>query len=137
MKNIFFYELNCVEDGEWIPEKQTLEDILVMNLRRSWKHRYNLESRYSRQYLQSPAARWRFNRQQRESRKKHIRELRAYRSNRRFAPDILQSLESWYLRNRKNRFAFIVNGLLRTSWTEDLSLFRSAKTWEHNLQAHR
>ena len=23
MKNEFFYEFNCIEDGEWVPEKQT------------------------------------------------------------------------------------------------------------------
>ena len=33
MKNGFFYELNCVEDGEWISEKKTLEDTLVLDLR--------------------------------------------------------------------------------------------------------
>ena len=135
MKNEFFYEFNCVKDGEWIPEKQTFEDRLVMDLRFNWKHRYNLERRYSQQYLRSPAARWRFGRQQKEARKKHIRDLRAYRRNREFAPHILKSLESWYLQNRKNRFAFIVKGLLITSWAEDPSLFRDAKTWEHNLQA--
>ncbi len=42
MKNGFFYEPNCVENGEWIPEKETLEDMLVLDLRRSWKHRHNL-----------------------------------------------------------------------------------------------
>lgn len=135
MRNEFFYEFNCVKAGEWIPEKQTLEDMLVMDLRFNWKHRYNLEHRYSQQYLRSPAARWRFGRQQKEARKKHIRDLRAYRSNREFAPHILQSLESWYLQNRKNRFAFIVRGLLITSWAEDPSLFRNAKTWEQDLQA--
>lgn len=92
MKNGFFYEPNCVENGEWIPEKQTFEDILVMDLRFIWNHRYNLERRYSQQHLRSADARWRFKRQQKEVRKRLIRELRAYRSNREFAPDIHQSL---------------------------------------------
>lgn len=135
MKNEFIYELNCVKDGEWIPEKRTLEDMIVMDLRRNWKHRYNLERRYSQQSLQSSAARWRFGRQQKEARKKQIRDLRAYRSNREFAPHILQSLESWYLQNRKNRAAFIVRGLLITSWAENPATFRNAKTWEQDLQA--
>ncbi len=25
MKNEFFYEFNCIEDGEWIPERVTFE----------------------------------------------------------------------------------------------------------------
>ena len=29
MENEFFYEFNCIEDGEWISEKVTLEDRLV------------------------------------------------------------------------------------------------------------
>ena len=45
MKQEFLYEFDCIEDGEWIPEKQTFEDKLVMDLRRCWKHRYNLERR--------------------------------------------------------------------------------------------
>ena len=64
MKNEFFYEFNCIEDGEWIPENQTFEDNLVMDLRFIWNHRYNLERRYSQQYLRSDVARWRFKRQQ-------------------------------------------------------------------------
>lgn len=137
MKNEFFYEFNCVEDGKWIPEKQTFEDILVMDLRFIWNHRYNLERRYSQQHLRSPAARWRFRRQQKETRKKHIRDLRAYRSNKEFAPHLLQNLESWYLQNRKKRMdiACIVKWLLITSWAETPSTFRNAKTWEQNLQA--
>ena len=35
MKNEFFYEFNCIEDGEWIPEKGTFEDELVDDLRRA------------------------------------------------------------------------------------------------------
>ena len=137
MENEFFYEFNCVENGEWIPENRTFEDILVMDLRFIWNHRYNLERRYSQQYLQSDAARWRFKRQQKEARRKLIRELRAYRSNREFAPDIHQSLESWYLQNRKERMdiACIPKWLLTTSWAEDPSAFRNAKTWEHNLRS--
>ena len=66
MEQEFFYEFNCIEAGEWIPEKVTFEDNLVMDLRFIWKHRYNLERRYSQQYLQSDtAARWRFMRTQR------------------------------------------------------------------------
>ena len=129
MKNEFLYELNCVKDGAWISEKVTFEDTLVLDLRRSWKHRYNLESRYTQQYLRSSAARWRFKRQQKEARKRLIRELRAYRSNRDFAPHTHQSLENWYIQNGKKRLdvAFIVKGLLTTSWAENLSVFRSAK----------
>ncbi len=33
MENEFFYEFNCIEDGEWISEKVTLEDRLVQDLR--------------------------------------------------------------------------------------------------------
>ena len=103
MKNGFFYEPNCVENGEWIPEKKTLEDMLVLDLRFLWSHRYNLELRYSQQCLRSAAARWRFKRQQTEGRRKLIREIRAYRSNREFVPDLHQSLENWYLQNREKR----------------------------------
>ena len=138
MKNKFLYEFNCIEDGEWIPEKVTFEDRFVQDLRRSWNHRHNLERRYSQQYLLgNAAARWRFMRQQREGRRRLIRELRAYRSNREFSPHIHQSLESWYLQNREKRMdiAFAVKYLLTSSWAEDLSRFRNAKTWESNLQA--
>ena len=103
MKNDFFYEPNCVENGEWIPEKETLEDILVLDLRFIWNHRYHLERRYIQQHLRGNAAIWRFKRQQKETRKKLIRELRSYRSNREYAPDLHQFLETWYLQNRKNR----------------------------------
>ena len=138
MKNEFFYEFNCIEDGEWVPEKQTFEDRLVMDLRFIWNHRYNLERRYSQQHLRSDAARWRFKRQQKESRKRLIRELRAYRSNREFAPDIHQDLEKWYLQNHEKRMdiAYIPKRLLTLSWTENPALFRSAKTWEHKLQSN-
>ena len=137
MKNEFLYEFNCIEDGEWIPEKVTFEDRLVQDLRRSWKHRHNLEPRYSQQYLRSSAARWRFKRQQKEVRRRLIRELRAYRSNREFASDLHQNLESWYLQNGKKRMdiACIPKWLLTTSWAEDPSAFRNAKTWEHDLQS--
>ena len=94
MENEFFYEFNCIEDGEWVPEQVTFEDRLVHGLRRSWNHRYNLERRYSQQHLRSDAARWRFKRQQKEVRKRLIHELRAYRSNREIAPDIHQDFES-------------------------------------------
>ena len=136
MKQEFLYEFNCIEGGEWIPEKQTFEDILVMDLRFIWNHRYNLERRYSQQYLRDNAARWRFWKQQQKLRRRLIRELRAYRSNREFASDLHQSLENWYLQNRKKRgdVAFIVKWLLTTSWANDPSLFRNAKTWKHNLQ---
>lgn len=137
MKNEFFYELNCVENGEWIPEQVTFEDRLVLDLRRSWTHRYNLERRYIQQYLLGNAAAiWRFKRQQKESRRKLIRALRAYRSNREFAPDLHQSLERWYLQNRKKRMdiAFAVKYLLTSSWAENPSRFRNAKSWKHNLQ---
>ena len=134
MKQGFLHEFNCIEDGEWIPEKVTFEDNLVMDLRFIWKHRYNLERRYSQQYLRNNAARWRFRRTQREGRRRLIREIRAYRSNRELAPDLHQSLESWYLQNRKNRDAFIVKILLTASWVEDPTLFRNAKAWESKLQ---
>ena len=137
MKNQFFYEFNCVEDGEWIPKKKTFEDGLVEELRFIWNHRYNLERRYIQQYLLGNAAAiWRFKRQQKETRKKLIRELRAYRSNREFAPDLHQSLENWYLQNGKKRMdiACIVKWLLTFSWAENPSLFRNAQTWEQNLQ---
>ena len=109
MKNEFFYEFNCIEDGEWLPEKVTFEDRLVQDLRRSWKHRYHLERQYSQQYLRDNAARWRFRRQQQETRRKLIREIRAYRSNREFAPHIHQSLESWYLQNRNNAWISLIS----------------------------
>ena len=135
MKQEFFYEFNCVEDGEWIPEKKTFEDGLVEELRFIWKHRYHLERRYIQQHLQGKAAAiWRFERQQKETRKKLIRELRAYRSNREFAPGLHQFLETWYLQNRKNRVAFAVKYLLTASWAEDPSFFRNAKKWEQDLQ---
>ena len=137
MKQEFFYEPNCVENGEWIPEKKTLEDTLVLDLRRYWKHRYNLERRWIRQRLLGDAgAIWRFKRQQREGRRKLIRELRAYRSNREFAPDLHQSLESWYLQNGKKRMdiAGIIKWMLTSSWVEDPSCFENAKTWESKLQ---
>ena len=136
MKNGFFYELNCVEDGEWIPEKITLEDTLVRELRFLWNHRYNLERRYSQQYLLSNAARWRFKRNQREERRRIVRDIRAYRSNRDFASDLHQSLESWYLQNHKKRMdiACIVKWLLMTSWANDPSAFRNAKAWVRDLQ---
>ena len=137
MKNGFLYEFNCIEDGEWIPEKVNFEDKLVKELRFIWNHRYHLERRYIQQYLLGKAAAvWRFKRQQRETRKRLIREIRAYRSNREFAPDLHQSLESWYLQNREKRvdMACIVKWLLTTSWAEDLSLFQNAKDWESQLQ---
>ena len=138
MKNEFFYEFNCVEDGEWIPEKVTFEDRLVQDLRRTWKHRYNLERRYSQQYLHSDAARWWFKRQEKETCKRLIRDLRAYRSNREFASHIHQSLESWYLQNHKDRLdvAFIVKLLLTTAWAGDPSLFCNAETWERRLRSN-
>ena len=136
MKQGFLHEFNCIEDGEWIPEKVTFEDNLVMDLRFIWKHRYNLERRYSQQYLRSSAARWRFRRTQREARRKLVREIRAYRSNREFAPDLHQSLENWYLQNGEKRvdIACIVKWLLTSSWAEDPSYFQNAKTWESKLQ---
>ena len=137
MRNEFLYEFNCIEDGEWISEKVTFEDRLVQDLRRHWTHRYHLERRYSQQYLRSNAARWRFMKQQREGRRRLIRELRAYRSNREFAPKLHKSLETWYLQNRKNRadIAFAVKYLLTASWAEDPSRFRDAKTWVSKIQA--
>ena len=136
MKQEFFYEFNCIEAGEWIPEKVTFEDNLVMDLRFIWKHRYNLECRYSQQHLRDNASRWRFMRTQREARRRLVREIRAYRSNREFAPNLHQSLESWYLQNGKKRVdvAGIVKLLLTMPWAEDPSLFRNAKTWERDLQ---
>ena len=137
MKQGFFYEFNCIEDGEWITEKMTFEDGLVQDLRFVWNHRYNLERRYIQQYLLGKAAAiWRFKRQQREARRRLIRELRAYRSNREFAPDLHQSLENWYLQNRKKRMniAFAVRYLLTSSWAEEPSRFRNAQIWESNLQ---
>ena len=137
MRNEFLYKFNCIEDGEWISEKQTFEDILVMDLQFIWNHRYHLERRYIQQYLLSnAAARWRFMRTQREARRRLIREIRAYRSNREFAPDLHQSLESWYLQNREKRMdiAFAVKWLLTSSWAEDPSRFRNAKSWEYNLR---
>lgn len=134
MKNEFFYEFNCVENGEWIPEKQTLEDMLVMDLRFIWNHRHNLQRRYAQQHLRSDDARWRFKRQQKEARKRLIRDLRAYRSNQEFASDVHQSLESWYLQNHEKRMN--VKRLLTISWAEDPSLFRNAETWERRLQSN-
>ena len=136
MKKEFFYEPNCIEDGEWLSEKVTFEDTLVLDLRRSWNHRHNLERRHIQHLLGDPAAIWRFMRTQREARKRDIRELRAYRSNREFAPDLHQSLENWYLQNGKKRMdiACNVRYILTSSWAEDPSRFRNAKTWEQNLQ---
>ena len=137
MKNEFFYEFNCIEDGEWISERVTFEDRMVQDLRRSWNLRRNLERRWIQQRLLGDAAAvWRFKRQQKETRKKLIRELRAYRSNREFAPDLHQFLETWYLQNHKKRMdiACIVKWLLTFSWAEDPSLFQNAKTWESKLQ---
>lgn len=137
MKQGFLYEFNCIADGEWVPEKVTFEDRLVQDLRRSWKHRYNLERRYIQQYLLGKAAAiWRFRRQQKEVRERLIRELRAYRSNREFAPDLHQFLETWYMRNRQKRvdIACIVKWLLTFSWAEDPSCFQNAKSWESKLQ---
>lgn len=137
MKQEFFYEFNCLEDGEWIIEKKIFEDELVEELRFIWKHRYNLERRWIQQrLLGDTAAIWRFKRQQKETRKKLIRELRAYRSNREFAPDLHQSLESWYLQNRKKRMDItcIVKWLLTFSWAKEPSCFQNAKAWESKLQ---
>ena len=137
MKQGFLYEFNCIEDGEWISEKKTFEDELVDDLRRSWNQRHNLERRHI-QYdlLGDAAAIWRFMRTQREGRKRLIRELWAYRSNREFAPDLHRFLESWYLQNRKKRMdmACIVKWLLTSSWAEDPSYFQNAKDWESKLQ---
>ena len=137
MKNEFFYEFNCIEAGEWIPENVTFEDRLVQDLRRIWNHRHNLEHRWIQQrLLGNAAAIWRFRIQQREARRRLIRELRAYRSNREFAPELHQSLESWYLQNGEKRMdiAPAVQYLLTASWAEDPSRFRNAKTWEQDLQ---
>ena len=137
MKNGFFYEFNCVEDGEWITERVTFEDRMVQDLRRSWNLRRNLERRWIQQRLLGDAAAiWRFMRTQREGRRRLIRELRAYRSNREFAPDLHQFLESWYLQNGEKRvdMACIVKWLLTFSWAEDPSLFQNAKAWESKLQ---
>ena len=137
MNNINLYEFKCIEDGEWISEKVTIEDRLVQDLRRHLNHRYNLERRYIQRHLRGKtAAIWRFKRQQKETRKKLIRELRAYRSNREFAPDLHQSLESWYLQNGKKRadIAFMAKWILFTSWAEDPSVFRNAKDWMRELQ---
>ena len=136
MKNEFFYEPNCVENGEWISEKKTLEDTLVLDLRFIWNHRYHLERRYIQQFLRSSAACWRFKRQQKEVRRRLIRELRIYRSNREFAADTHQSLENWYLQNHKKRLdiACIIKWLLTTSWANDPSTFRNAKAWVRDLQ---
>ena len=136
MKNDFFYELNCVENGEWIPEKITLEDTLVRELRFIWNHRYNLERRYIQQFLRNSAARWRFKRNQKEVRRRLIRELRVYRSNREFSADTHQYLENWYLQNHKKRLdiACIVKWMLTTPWANDPSAFRDAKAWVRDLQ---
>ena len=139
MKNGFLYEFNCIENGEWIPEKETLEDTLVQDLRRYWNLRYNLERRWIQQHLLDDAAAiWRFKRQHREGRRKLAREIWAYRSNREFAPDLHQSLETWYLQNREKRMdiAYIPKWLLTISWAENPDLFRNAKTWEHKLQSN-
>ena len=137
MNNEFLYEFNCVEDGEWITEKKTFEDELVEELRFIWNLRYNSERRWIQQrLLGDTAAIWRFKRQQKETRKKLSRELRAYRSNREFAPDLHQSLETWYLQNGEKRvdMACIVKWLLTSSWAGDPTLFRNAKDWESKLQ---
>ena len=137
MKQEFLYEFNCIEDGKWITEKVTFEDDLVDDLRRSWNQRHNLERRHIQYLLGDAAAIWRFMRTQREGRRKLVREIRAYRSNREFAPDLHQSLERWYLQNRKKRMdiACIIKWLLTFSWAEDPSCFRNAQTWWQNLQA--
>ena len=82
------------------------------------------------------AAIWRFARTQREGRRRLVRDIRAYRSNREFAPDLHQFLESWYLQEGEKRMdiAPAVMYLLTSSWAEDLSRFRNAKTWESKLQ---
>ena len=137
MKQGFLYEFNCIEDGKWISERVTFEDRMVQDLRRSWNLRRNLERRWIQQrLLGDAAARWRFMRTQQEGRRRLIRELRAYRSNREFAPDLHQNLESWYLQNGEKRMdiAPAVQYLLTSSWAEDPSAFRNAKTWEQDLQ---
>ena len=78
IKEDFFYELNYVEDGEYIDGKETIEDQLVMDVRSSWKHRYNLERR--QQYLRSPVERLRLKKEQKEGHRKRIRDLRRYLS---------------------------------------------------------
>ena len=109
MRNKFFYEFNCIEDGKWIPEKITFEDLLVQELRFIWNHRYNLERRYIQQYLLGNAAAiWRFKRQQKKTRKKLIRELRSYRSNREFAPDLHQFWKVGIGRTIKNAWILLV-----------------------------
>ena len=137
MKHGFLYKFNCIEDSKWISERVTFEDRMVQDLRRSWNLRHNLERRWIQQRLLGDAAAiWRFMRTQREGRRKLVRELRAYRSNREFAPDLHQSLESWYLQNGEKRvdMACIVKWLLTFSWAEDPSLFQNAKDWESKLQ---
>ena len=137
MKNGFSYEPNCVENGEWIPETETLEDMLVLDLRRYWNLRYNLERRWIQQRLLGDAAAiWRFKREHREGRRKLAREIRAYRSNREFAPDLHQFLETWYLQNHKKRMdiAPAVRYVLTSSWAKDPSRFQNAKAWESKLQ---
>ena len=137
MKNGFLYEFNCIEDGEWRSEKVTFEDRLVKDLRRYWNLRYNLERRWIQQRLLGDAAAiWRFKRTQREGRRKLVSQIQAYRSNREFAPDLHQSLESWYLQNGEKRkdIACIVKWLLTSSWVEDPSNFKNAKDWESKLQ---
>ena len=137
MKQGFLYEFNCIEDGKWISERVTFEDRMVQDLRRSWNLRRNLERRWIQQrLLGDAAARWRFLRTQREGRRKLVREIRAYRSNREFAPDLHQSLESWYLQNGEKRvdMACIVKWLLTSSWVEDPSCFQNAKDWKSKLQ---
>ena len=136
MKSEFFYEFNCVDDGEWITEKRTFEDQLVDDLRCSWNQRHNLERRHIQRLLGDAAAIWRFMRTQREGRNRLIRKLRAYRSNREFAPDLHRFLETWYLQNRKKRMdiAPAVQYVLTSSWAEDPSCFQNAKDWESNLQ---
>ena len=136
MKQEFFYEFNCIEDGEWIPEKKTFEDELVEELRRSWNQRHNLECRHIQHLLGDSAAIWRFMRTQREGRRRLVREIWAYRSNREFAPDLHQSLESWYLQNGEKRvdMACIVKWMLTSSWAEDPACFQNAKDWKSKLQ---
>ena len=110
---------------------------MVQDLRRSWNLRHNLERRWIQQRLLGDAAAiWRFMRTQREGRRKLVRELRAYRSNREFTPDLQQSLESWYLQNGEKRvdMACIVKCLLTASWAADPSLFQNAQVWESKLQ---
>ena len=105
MNNKFFYEFNCIEDGDWISEKVTFEDRLVQDLRRSWTQRHNLERRWIQQRLLI----WRFKSTQREGRRKLVREIRAYRSNQEFAPDLLQSLELGIYRTVKNAWILLLS----------------------------